>query len=74
MLNFFAENNRISRHQSVFKPGDSCINQLISITHELYKSFDDGPEVRGIFLDISKVFGKIWHKDLLYKLKQNKLF
>ena len=24
---------------------DSCIHQLLSITHEIYKSFDDGLEV-----------------------------
>ena len=27
--------------------------------------------VRGVFLDISKTFDKVWHKRLLYKLKQN---
>ena len=41
-------------NQSGFRPGDSCVNQLIPITHEMYKSFDDGLEVRGVFLDISK--------------------
>ena len=29
-----------------------------SSTHEIYKSFDDGYEVRGVFLDISKAFDK----------------
>ena len=42
-----------------------------SITHETYKSFDDDLDVRGIYLDISKTFDRIWHKGLLYKLKQN---
>ena len=37
-------------NQSGFKPGDSCTNQLLAITHEIYKSFDDGHEVRGAFL------------------------
>ena len=46
-------------------------NQLRSITHEIHKSFDDGLEVRSIFLDISKAFDKVWHRGLLYKLKQN---
>ena len=27
--------------------------------------------VRGVFLDISKAFDKIWHKDHHYKLRQN---
>ena len=42
---FFLENKLIAPHQSGFKPGDSCINQPLSITHEIYKSFDDGLEV-----------------------------
>ena len=40
----------------VLKLGDSCINQLLSITHEIYSSFDEGLEVRSIFLDIAKAF------------------
>ena len=27
--------------------------------------------MRGIFLDISKAFNKVWHDGLLYKLKRN---
>ena len=50
------ENGSIVQNQSGFKPGDSCINQLLSITHEIFKLFDGGWEVRGVFLDISKAF------------------
>ena len=49
----------ISANQRSFKPGDSCINQSLSIKHNIYKSFDDGYEVRGVFLDISKAFDKV---------------
>ena len=44
---------------------------LIDFFHEIYQSFDDSLEVRAIFLDISKAFDKVWHKGLLFKLKQN---
>ena len=59
IFNFFIENELISLNQSGFKPSDSCINQLLAITHEIYKSFNDGFEVRYIFLDISKAFDKV---------------
>ena len=71
MFEFFIENNLISKNQSGFRPGDSCINQLLSITHEIYQSFDDSLEVRAVFLDISKAFDKVWHKGLIFNLKQN---
>ena len=38
---------------------------------EIYQSFDDGLEVRGVFLDISKAFDNVWHERLICKLKQN---
>ena len=71
IFEFFIVNELISSNQSGFKTGDSCINQLFSITHEIYKSFVDGYEIRGLFLDISKTFDKVWHNGLIYKLKQN---
>ena len=37
----------------------------------MYQSFDNGFEVRGVFLDISQAFDKVWHKGLIYQLKQN---
>ena len=71
MFSFLLENNLVSPNQSGFKPGDSCINQLLSITHEIFQSFDVGFEVRSVFLDISKAFDKVWHKGLIFKLSQN---
>ena len=71
MFKFFIEKELISSKQSGFKPGDSCVNQLVSITREIYKSFDEGHKVRGVFLDISKAFDKVWHDGIIFKLTQN---
>ena len=70
MFEFFTD-ELISSNQSGFKPGDSCINQLLCITHNFYQSFNNSLKARAVFLDISKAFDKVWHKGLLYKLKQN---
>ena len=71
MFGFFIENELISQHQSGFKPGNSCIIQLLSITHKIYQSFDEGFDVCSVFLDISKVFDKVWHDGNIFKLKRN---
>ena len=71
MFSFFLANNLLAPNQSGFKPGDSCINQVLSITHEIYSSFDAGFEVRSVLLDISKAFDKVWHEGIIFKLQQN---
>ena len=61
----------ISQNQS--GSGDSSINQLLAIAHEICKSFDACLDVRAVFLDNSNAFGKVWHQGLLCKLKQNSI-
>ena len=39
LFNFFLQNKLCTPCQSGFIPGDSCISQLLSIAHEIYKSF-----------------------------------
>ena len=54
----------------MLKQGDSCVNQHLSITHELDHLLDNGLEVRGVFRDILKAFDKVWHERLILKLNQ----
>ena len=67
LYNEMSQYDLISQHKSSFKAGDSCINQLLFVI----KSFDDGWEVRGAFVDISKAFDKVWHEGLLSKFRLN---
>ena len=46
MFHFFIQNVLISQNLSDFKPGDSFDNQILSVTCEIYKSLDDGFDVR----------------------------
>ena len=71
LYNFLLQEELLNPNQSGFRPFDSCVNQLIAITHEIFKAFNCTPslEVRSVFLDASKAFDKVWHEGLLYKLK-----
>ena len=58
---FLLEEKLLNQNQSGFRPSDSCINQLLAITHDIFEAFDVNPslEVRSVFLDISKAFDKV---------------
>ena len=73
-LNIFPKNNPRSSSQSGSRPWDSCMNQLLSITHEILYAFDMGLEVRGILRGISKAFVKVWDNGLIFKLRQNGIY
>ena len=53
-------NQLLTPNQSGFRPGDSTVNQLLSITHQIYSAFEEFPsrETRAVFLDTSKAFDK----------------
>ena len=61
---FFIHNNQV-----LFRE----IRASNNFTHEIHKASDcsHSLEVRGVFLDISKAFDKVWHDGLLYNLKRN---
>ena len=62
-------NSLLSSKNSGFKKGDGAVNQLPSISNNIYQSFELGCDVAMVFLDISRAFDKVWHKGLIYKLK-----
>ena len=64
------EEELLKSNHSGFRPSDSCVNQLLAITHGIFEAFDcnSSLEVRSVFLDRSKASEKVWHEGLLYKL------
>ena len=62
VFNYFRTHQLISLDQSGFIPGDSTVNQLVSIYHNTCTSLDDHNDVQMVFFDISKAFDKAWHK------------
>ena len=66
---YIGENELHNPNQSGFRPFDSCINELLSINHEIFSNFDCSPpkDIRAVFLDISKAFDKIWVPGLIFK-------
>ena len=68
MNSHLLENNLLPENQSGLKPCNSCINQLLAITHKIYSSIDGNYEERRVFLDISKAFDKVWHKGIIHKI------
>ena len=41
MLKYFLDNNLISPKLPGFRAGDASINELLSITHDIFTSFDN---------------------------------
>lgn len=70
LYTYCSENNLLTEKNSGFKPVDSTVNQLTSITHRIYQALDNKQDACLVFLDISKAFDRVWHRGLVFKLRQ----
>ena len=60
IVTFFTENNFISPNQSGFRPGDSCVNQLLAITSKFINRLMRGLKLEWfsqIYLKLSISYG-----------------
>ena len=71
LFNFHLQNKLFTPCQPGFIPGDSCVSPLLSVTPEIYQSFNchTPANIRGTFLDIAKAFDKVWLEGLVFQLK-----
>ena len=55
IFKYLEDNNLSNRHQFGFRPGDSCVYELLSITYHSTRVFDADPllEVKDIVIDMS---------------------
>ena len=58
VFNYLRDNNILTSHQSGFQPGDSTVNQLAYLYHVFSHALDRKKDVRIVFCDISKAFGR----------------
>ena len=51
IYDFLLKEELLNSNQSGFRPSDSCINQLLAITHQIFEAFDCNPplEIRSVF-------------------------
>ena len=71
LFSHFIKNELFTKCHLGYLPSDSCIPKLFSTVHKTNLLFDcvTSVHVRGILLEISKEFHKVWHPGLLYKLE-----
>ena len=71
LYDYFINNNLLTPCQPGFIEGDSCVNQLLAITHEIHENLDANPstDTIGVFIDMSKALDKVWHNGLICKLQ-----
>ena len=68
--NFLIENDLIYKYQSGFLPKHSTTFQLIDIYHHICQVIDNNQYACMVFLDVSKAFDRVWHRGLIFKLRQ----
>ena len=73
MYNHLYSNDLIYKYQAGFLPGHSTTYQLFDIHYHICQAFENKQHAYMVFCDISKALdrGIVWHRGLLFKLRQN---
>ena len=71
LYNHLNGNNLIYKYQAGLLPGHSTTYQLLDIHYHICQAFENKQHACMVFCDISKAFDRVWHRGLLFKLRQN---
>ena len=71
MYNFLIENNLLYKYQFGSYHTAQQFFQLIDIFQNICQALDNNMFSCIVFCDVSKAFDRIWHKGLMFKLRQN---
>ena len=69
IMDHLGKNHILSCHQHGFRPGRSCLTQLLEYFQELEDAIEEKDVVDVIYLDCKKAFDTVPHQCLLNKLK-----
>jgi len=69
LLDYLNITDAIPKFQFGFKSNHSTVQQLLRITEHINSAFEMHCHTGAIIIDISKVFDKVWHEGLLFKLR-----
>lgn len=70
-LNFHMDNcDLVPAHQFGFRKSHSTIEQMHRVYHTIRHCYERKQYCSASFLDVQQAFDKVWHKGLLYKVKQ----
>ena len=62
LLDHFNSCHPISSRQCGFMAGRSTTSALLTVTHDILNSIDDGDEVCTVFFDLKKAFDSVSHR------------
>ena len=67
------ENKIISKFQFGFSKNKQTKDQILRLFQNGISTFNRNQKLDAVFIDIEKVFDRVWHKGLLYKLDSIKI-
>ena len=73
LSSFIDKNNIIGPSQHGFMKGRSCLSNLLEFLEYITEEVDEGKDVDVVYLDFSKAFDKVSHRNLIIKLKEYKI-